>query len=329
MRLRDGSQLAIRPIEPDDREELRRGFERLSPESRYRRFFGPMPTLRERDLDYLTNVDHHDHEALIAFDEATGKGVGVARYVRIGEGVAEPAIAVADEWQGRGVARPLLDALVDRARAEGIRRFEAPILAGNKPAIRLFERLGPTTIEHAGREVELHIDLPGTTKRRRALLRPVLTPAKALRDRFRTRRRGAPDAPRRNVIVVGTDGSDHARAAVETAAELAGALGAALHVVGAHRFFVPERADVAAAVADAAADLRGRGLHVHEEVRRGDPALVLSDVATDRDARLIVVGAGERGKAARRLMGSVADLVSERAPCNVLVVRPPDRVAPP
>jgi nucleotide-binding universal stress UspA family protein len=58
-------------------------------------------------------------------------------------------------------------------------------------------------------------------------------------------------------------------------------------------------------------------------VRRGEPALVLSDVADEQDARLIVVGAGDRGNAARRLIGSVADLVAERAPCNVLIVRPP------
>ena len=56
--------------------------------------------------------------------------------------------------------------------------------------------------------------------------------------------------------------------------------------------------------------------------RRGDPALVLTDVAFECNARLIVVGAGEHAKATRRLVGSVADLVAERSPCNVLIVRP-------
>ena len=64
-RLRDGSRVVIRPIEPDDREALAAAFERLSPESRYRRFFAPVSRLSERDLDYLTCVDHHDHEALV------------------------------------------------------------------------------------------------------------------------------------------------------------------------------------------------------------------------------------------------------------------------
>jgi len=70
--LADGSRVLIRPIAPEDRDELVAGFERLSAESRYRRFFGPMVRLSERDLDRLTQVDHHDHEALVAIDAGSG-----------------------------------------------------------------------------------------------------------------------------------------------------------------------------------------------------------------------------------------------------------------
>ena len=65
----------------------------------------------------------------MAVADATGEGVGVARYVRTGPDVAEPAIVVVDGWQGRGVGSRLLDALVKRAREEGIRRFQAPVSA--------------------------------------------------------------------------------------------------------------------------------------------------------------------------------------------------------
>ena len=158
--LRDGSRVVIRPIEPEDREALAEGFRRLSPESRYRRFFGPVTRLSERDLDYLTRVDHQDHEALVAVEESTGEGVGVARYIRTGRDVAEAAIVVADGWQRRGVGTALLAALVKRARQEGIGRFEATVLAYNEDAIQLLERLGHTTRAQLGREVELKIDLP-------------------------------------------------------------------------------------------------------------------------------------------------------------------------
>ncbi len=329
--LRDGSRVVIRPIEADDREALAEGFERLSPDSRYRRFFGPVAYLSERDLDYLTRVDHHDHEALVAVEEGTGEGVGVARYVRTGPDVAEPAIVVMDDWQGRGAGSRLLDALVERAQAEGIRRFKAPVLALNADAIHMLEALGQTTRTQHGSEVELTIELPEAeaAARVRPLLRQfaigALDPGRALLERLRPPRRAAPGGPVHNLIVVGTDGSEHAASGVEAAAALAAAWSATVDVVGVQRLLAPEQPEVAAAVHAAARELRARGLSVNALVRRGDPALVLADIAAEQNARLIVVGAGEHGKLARRLLGGVADLVAERSPCNVLLVRPGER----
>jgi nucleotide-binding universal stress UspA family protein len=327
--LRDGTWVEIRPISPEDRDALRDAFERLSPESRYRRFFGPMPELSERDLDYLTRIDHHDHEALVATEPGSEAGIGVARYVRTAATVAEPAIVVADDWQGRGVGRALLRALATRAREEGVERFEAPVLATNADAIRMLERLGETTKRRAGREVLLTIELPAAEPvpgRWQELLRQfaagALEPARTVLERLRPRRPGAPGDRRFNVIVVGTDGSEHARMAVETAAALAQGSGARVELVGAHRFLSGHEAELVATVGAAAATLRHRGLTVGEHIRRGDPALVLTDVASELGARLIVVGAGERAKLARRLIGGVADVVAERSPCDVLIVRP-------
>ena len=78
--LADGSRVRTRPIKPADRDALADGFARLSAKSRYRRFLGPKPTLSARELTYLTEVDHVTHEAVVAFDEADGRMVGVARY---------------------------------------------------------------------------------------------------------------------------------------------------------------------------------------------------------------------------------------------------------
>jgi nucleotide-binding universal stress UspA family protein/GNAT superfamily N-acetyltransferase len=326
--LRDGSRIHVRPIEPDDRDGLVAAFERLSPEARYRRFFGPVKRLSSRDLDFLTRVDHHDHEALVAVDPDTREGVGVARYVRTGDGVAEPAMVVADDWQGRGVARVLLDRLAGRAVAAGVHRFDAPVLADNPGAIRALERLGATSIRRNGREVELKIELPDqrspdepAQRLLPAFASGVLEPARTLFGWIWPRRRGAPGDARRNLIVVGTDGSEHASDAVAVAAGLARASDAILHVVGVHPFLPTAQAERAEVVHRTAGDLRREGLHVHAVVRRGDPAYVLTDVAADERARLVVVGAGRRGQAARRLLGGVADHVAERAPCDVLIVR--------
>ena len=129
--LRDGSRVRVRQGRPTDRELLLRGFQRLSDESRYRRFLAPMPELSEGMVRHLTEVDHHDHEAIIALDEATGEGLGVARYVRSTKrpDVAEVAVTVIDDWQGRGLGTLLLEALSARAREEGIKRFTALMLA--------------------------------------------------------------------------------------------------------------------------------------------------------------------------------------------------------
>src|SRR4051812_37069637 len=115
--LPDGVGIRIRAVQPEDRERIVAGLERLSPESRYRRFFSPVSRLSDRQLDYLTRVDHHDHEALVAVDEQD-QLIAVARFVRTGPGRAEPAMVVADDWQGRGVATCLLDRLVERALDE-------------------------------------------------------------------------------------------------------------------------------------------------------------------------------------------------------------------
>jgi RimJ/RimL family protein N-acetyltransferase len=134
----------VRPIRPADKPALERGFDRLSAESVYQRFLSPVDKLRPLDLVYLTEVDHHDHEALIAFDEGTGDAVGVARYVRSAadRDSAEFAITVTDDWQHRGVGTALLARLSHRARAEDIRRFTAVLLAENHEMRGLLEKLG-------------------------------------------------------------------------------------------------------------------------------------------------------------------------------------------
>ena len=103
----------LRPIAPEDRPLVGASFERLGKESRYRRFFTTKNELSATELDYLVDVDHHDHEAIVAIDPSSGEGLGVGRYVRSGEDpeLAEVAVTVADDWQGRGLGRALLDRL--------------------------------------------------------------------------------------------------------------------------------------------------------------------------------------------------------------------------
>lgn len=173
----DAADLEIRPISPADRAALQAGFDRLSRESRYRRFLAARRGLSKAELRYLTEVDHHDHEALVAFDRRTGEGVGVARYVRSAEHPesAELAVAVVDDWQGRGVGSRLAGELAERAQQEGITVFTAVMLAENRLMLELARSLGEVRSMHRGHgTLELAVELrPDGDGGLRPLLRAV------------------------------------------------------------------------------------------------------------------------------------------------------------
>jgi GNAT superfamily N-acetyltransferase len=155
--------IEIRPVEPTDKQALLAAFERLSERSRYRRFLAPQGRLSPAELRYFTEVDHHDHEALMAIEPGTGEGLGVARYVRSADdpSSAELAVAVIDDWQQRGVGTSLTGALADRARAEGITTFTAVLLAENEQMLGLLEELGRARVTNRERgTVELSVELP-------------------------------------------------------------------------------------------------------------------------------------------------------------------------
>ncbi|MGH9022764.1 MAG: GNAT family N-acetyltransferase, partial [Acidimicrobiia bacterium] len=133
----DGLEVVLRPVVPEDKKLLEEGFERLSPESRYRRFFSPVPRLSEALLSYLTDLDYHDHFAWAALVRENGRDAlaGVSRYGRLPEhpGSAEMAVTVIDPYQHRGIGTLLLDALVLRAIGAGISQLEGHVLAENRP----------------------------------------------------------------------------------------------------------------------------------------------------------------------------------------------------
>jgi GNAT superfamily N-acetyltransferase len=174
--LRDGSHVRIRQGRRSDRGLLLRAFQRLSAESRYRRFLAPMPRLPEATVRHLTAIDHHDHEAMIALDEAGTEALGVARYVRDSERpeAAEVAVTVVDDWQGRGLGTLLLEVISARAREEGVRTFTACMLAQNEEMMDLFQRLGPVQVvdrEASAVEIEVAIPAAGVAPELRELLR--------------------------------------------------------------------------------------------------------------------------------------------------------------
>lgn len=150
--LRSGDRVILRPVQPADASVLAAGFAKLSQESRFHRFFMQLSELDDERLAYLTEIDHHDHEAIGAICADTGEGLGIARFVRSPQlpAEAEIAVAVVDAWQRRGLATALLIRLAERARAEGIRTFTGEVQVGNDPVLRMIRKLAPSALTGNG-----------------------------------------------------------------------------------------------------------------------------------------------------------------------------------
>jgi RimJ/RimL family protein N-acetyltransferase len=157
--LRDGTRVVLRPVRPNDKALLRAGFARLSEESRYRRFMSPVSELSDAQLAHLTELDFDRHVAWAAVLAEPGEdpaGIGIARYVRLPDepDVAEAAITVLDEYQGRGLGTLLLGVLAATAFLAGVRAFRGYVLEENLAVRELIESLGART----------EVDAPGTLR---------------------------------------------------------------------------------------------------------------------------------------------------------------------
>lgn len=161
-RLRDGTPVEIRPINPGDAERERRFIEGLSAQSRYFRFLQnlkqPSPELIRR----FTEIDQRSDVALVAL---IGHGeqrriIGVSRYHLCGDGgdICEFAVVVADEWQRKGLGTLLMRHLIETARARGVQRLYSTDVAENHSMKELATHLGlrrrkdredPTLVEHS------------------------------------------------------------------------------------------------------------------------------------------------------------------------------------
>jgi len=143
-----------------------------------------------------------------------------------------------------------------------------------------------------------------------------------------------------NSIVVGTDGSETARKAVQQATDLARQVGASVSLVSAYEpvsnqrlreesrevpkdmeWMVNPREDVEATLKEASEEVDGAGVKVDTFAREGDAADAILDVAEEQHADLIVVGNKGMTGAKRFLLGSVPNKVSHHAPCSVLIIR--------
>ena len=191
VRLRDGTDAFVLPLQRTDRAALVAEFETLGPESRRRRFLAPVVHLSDAMLEHLVDdVDGIDHVALVLCVE-TGPDVydpvALARMVRYADApdAADLAVTVKDDWQGRGVATVLLEVLM-RHRPVGVRRIVTDVFKDNPASLHMLRRLGPSTQTDLGSGLcGVSVELDAATPEAAAVPAPVVVgdrPATLLAD---------------------------------------------------------------------------------------------------------------------------------------------------
>lgn len=163
--LRDGGTVDLRAIRPEDKTRLRDAFRRLSARSVYCRFLGARRSLSDAELVHLAEVDFDRHVALVATvpEGCDERIVGVGRYIRLAEdgdpALAEVALTIADEHQGRGIATALLHHLARIGHANGVENFAAEVLGDNHRILQMLDRTGVATTRAVGSGV-VHVTIP-------------------------------------------------------------------------------------------------------------------------------------------------------------------------
>jgi len=166
--LRDGTQVVLRAIRPDDAPRLQALHKRLSPESVFLRFLDQRKALTDQDAQRWATVDYRTHMAIVAAlpDGADERLIGVARYAAIDPAkpdTAEAAIVVQDDHQGRGLGTILVNRLVTYARAHGIRAFVASVHYSNSEIMHFIQRSGlpaKKRLEAGVWEIHIRLDAP-------------------------------------------------------------------------------------------------------------------------------------------------------------------------
>ena len=142
---KDGTFVTIRPIKPEDVRMEQEFVKALSPESRYMRFMNTIREVSPAQLVRFTQIDYDREMAFLATIDRDGaeKEIGVVRYATSPDGEScEFAIVVADDWQGKGLARRLMGVLIDTAGSNGLRYMRGDFLAENTRMLAFVASLG-------------------------------------------------------------------------------------------------------------------------------------------------------------------------------------------
>ncbi|KUO39680.1 MAG: hypothetical protein APZ16_03300 [Candidatus Hadarchaeum yellowstonense] len=146
-RLKDGTEVILRPIRPEDEQIEYEFIKGLSEETSRFRFFRVIKDLSHEDLVRFCNIDYDREMAIIAElrEGDKKKEIGVARLItEPGKKRGEFAIVLADKYQGKGLGTKLMDMLIEIAQEKGLESIYGIIMRENKKMLRLAQKMGFT-----------------------------------------------------------------------------------------------------------------------------------------------------------------------------------------
>ena len=143
-RLRDGREVDIRALRPDDRDDMLAAVGRTGTQSLQRRFFVVKRGFSEKEIAFFINVDFVNHGALVALaeEEKCKVIIGGGRCIITEPGKAEIAFVVIDDYQGQGLGTLLMRHLALIARKAGLKELIAEVLPGNTAMRKVFGKFG-------------------------------------------------------------------------------------------------------------------------------------------------------------------------------------------
>ncbi len=168
--LKDGSEIFFRPIRPADEPALADMLYSLSDDSVHTRFFTYTKAFPHRDVQQLTNIDYQNNVAIVGTvpgPSGEEQIVAIAQYFLDPQTqTAEVAFIVQDDWQQKGMGAILLKYLARIAVQRGVKRFDASVLAQNKPMLAVFHNSGfEVQTEFDGEAYHLIFDLKKEMKK--------------------------------------------------------------------------------------------------------------------------------------------------------------------
>ena len=165
VRLKDGSEVFIRPVKPTDERMVQEFFYSMSDREVYYRFLHATKAFPRKDMQKMVNIDYHREMSLVALTGEFGseRMVGVARYVLGAEGAPEVDFAVATEMQGKGLGRALMSAVLKVAADRGYKLVTAYVMPENAASLNILKTLGYAVtglVSQGVIELNLHLDQP-------------------------------------------------------------------------------------------------------------------------------------------------------------------------